>query len=82
MRQAADAHTHALAGRIRSRLVATAGAVDGFEARVVAETAVALLQATLDEWVETPDADLAVMYRQAVEKLRRCTTHTSEKPTS
>lgn len=33
---------------------------------------VALLQATLDEWVDSPEADLEVMYREAVERLRRC----------
>lgn len=74
LRQAADAHTHALAAGIRSRLIAAGESNDRFEARVVAETAVALLQATLDEWVDSPGADLGAMYRQAVEKLRRCAT--------
>ncbi len=72
LRQAADAHTHALAARIRSRLIAADEPKDTFEARVLAEMTVALLQATLDEWVDSPEADLEVMYREAVERLRRC----------
>jgi AcrR family transcriptional regulator len=72
LRQAADAHTHALATRIRSRLITAEESNDRFGARVLAETTVALLQATLDEWADSPGADLEVLYREAVERLRRC----------
>lgn len=72
LRQAADAHTHALAVRIRARLIAAEESKDRFEARVLAEMTVALLQATLDEWMDSPGADLEVMYRDAVERLRQC----------
>lgn len=72
LRLAADAHTHALAARICSRLFATGESNDRLEARVLAETTVALLQATLDEWVASPGSDLGATYRDAVERLRRC----------
>lgn len=72
LRLAADAHAHALAERIRSRLLVTQQRNDRLETRVLAETTVALLQATLDEWVDSPESDLVVLYRDAVERLRRC----------
>ncbi|GLY32201.1 TetR family transcriptional regulator [Kineosporia sp. NBRC 101731] len=75
LRQAADAHAHALAERIRSRLLATEQGHDRLATRVLAETTVALLQATLDEWVDSPESDLVALYRDAVERLRRCAAH-------
>lgn len=77
LRQAADAHAHALAERIRSQLLATEQVSDRLETRVLAETTVALLQATLDEWVDSPESDLVTLYREAVERLRRCAATTS-----